>query len=314
MRTLRETVRTIRSPCFARVIVRVIACVIARGSVCAWVFCIAVLTSMVAALWQADDGRAREATEIPNFRDPSQRMEAPRPGSLRTIRFITSADYPPFNFLDRNDDLSGFNVDLARAICAALNLPCTIQSYPFRDLAAVLNDNRGDVILAGIAITQTSREKFDFSRSYMRFPARFVMRVDGADKGTLPEDLKGARIGVIARSAHEAYLGTYFHDARIMPFRDAEAARAALRGGAIDFLFGDGMRLGFWLYAQTSQGCCRFVGGPYMDAAYFGEGMAAAVRKGDRNTLQAIDYALQHLYKRGVISDLYLRYFPIGFF
>ena len=39
---------------------------------------------------------------------------------LAKLRFITDSDYPPFHYFDEVGALTGFNVDLARAICEAL--------------------------------------------------------------------------------------------------------------------------------------------------------------------------------------------------
>ncbi|MDR3494247.1 MAG: transporter substrate-binding domain-containing protein, partial [Ancalomicrobiaceae bacterium] len=61
---------------------------------------------------------------VPSFWDPQVRPEKP-PGDAGTIRFLTSGDFPPFNFLDSGGHLTGFNVDLARAICTVLSATCT---------------------------------------------------------------------------------------------------------------------------------------------------------------------------------------------
>ena len=53
------------------------------------------------------------------------RLPKPDLSRIRQIRFLTEDDFPPFNFLLSDGQLAGFNVDLARAICAELDLPCT---------------------------------------------------------------------------------------------------------------------------------------------------------------------------------------------
>src|SRR5690242_13358268 len=48
------------------------------------------------------------------------------------IRFLTESDFPPFNYYDEDNLLTGFNVDVARAICLELDAACDIQvrSWP----------------------------------------------------------------------------------------------------------------------------------------------------------------------------------------
>ena len=78
-----------------------------------------------------------------------------RPHGLERLRFLTTTDFPPFNFLDGNGRLSGFHVDLARAICAELGIvdKCQIQALPWDELDAALQKGEGEAIMAGIAVT-----------------------------------------------------------------------------------------------------------------------------------------------------------------
>src|SRR5690606_3635996 len=91
------------------------------------------------------------------------------------IRFLTTADFPPFNYRDDNGQLIGFNVDLARGLCEALSVACTIQAWPWEQAARALEDNQGDALIAGIAITPENGQLFDFSNIYLALPARFVV-------------------------------------------------------------------------------------------------------------------------------------------
>src|SRR6185312_5227365 len=59
---------------------------------------------------------------IPNFWDAKERLKKPDLSELRRLRFLTTLDFPPFNFLDSDGELTGFNVDLARAVCTDLGI------------------------------------------------------------------------------------------------------------------------------------------------------------------------------------------------
>ena len=90
------------------------------------------------------------------------------------IRFLTSADFPPFNYRDETGQLTGFNYDLAKEICAILEVACTVQAWPFEQLPDALADNQGDALIAGLAISDETAARFDFSNPYLMLPARFV--------------------------------------------------------------------------------------------------------------------------------------------
>src|SRR5215475_7575730 len=143
---------------------------------------------------------------VPGFWDPRRRPERPDLSRINVIRFLTETDYPPFNFTGADGNPAGFNVDLARAICDEIKVACTVQMRRFDTLISALNSNNGDAVIASIAATPDMRSRVDFSDPYYRTPARFVARRDSTIEDIRPEALEGKKIGVVAGTAHEAYL------------------------------------------------------------------------------------------------------------
>ena len=92
------------------------------------------------------------------------------------------------------------------------------------------------------------------------------------------------------------------------------ALEAALRSGEIDVAFADGLTMAVWLNSEASADCCSLVGGPYCESLFFGEGVGIAVRTDDNDLRRALNWALARLYSKGTYSELYLKYFPIGFY
>jgi polar amino acid transport system substrate-binding protein len=262
----------------------------------------------------ASPARAQTDVFVPSFWDPHHRAPKPEMGDLRSIRFLTEDDYPPFHFALPDGALAGFDVDLARAICEELKIACTIQARRFDTLIDALDENQGDAIIASIRVDDQSRAKLDFTSPYYATPARFVTQKTTQLTDATPESLRRKTIGVEAHSAHEAYLETFFPDAIRKPYDSQKALRDALAKGDIDALFGDGVSLSFWLQGEDAHECCAFRGGPFLDSRFFGEGVGIAVKKGNPHLRQALDYALAALAAKGTYTDLYLKYFPLGFF
>jgi polar amino acid transport system substrate-binding protein len=250
---------------------------------------------------------------VPSLWSEKERLPKPDLSGIERLRFLTTTDFPPFNYLDGGGRLSGFHVDLARAICAELAIAdkCQIQAMPWAELEPALNAGEGEAILAGIAVTPESRERLSFSRPYLRLPARFVMRRAKATKAA--PALDGRQVGVVAHSAHEGIARALFPKAVIMPFPQEEAMLAALRDGRLEAVFGDGMRLAAWLGRDGGE-CCGFSGGPYMLPQDLGVGLTVAVRHGDAQLSAAMDAALQQISAKGIFAELYLRYFPVSFY
>src|ERR1700752_2813392 len=115
---------------------------------------------------------------VPGFWDPRRRPERPDLSRISIIRFLTETDYPPFNFTGADGNPAGFNIDLARSLCEEIKVTCTIQMRRFETLLDALTSNRGDAIIASMAVTPQMRERVDFTDPYYRAPARFASRKD----------------------------------------------------------------------------------------------------------------------------------------
>ncbi len=260
----------------------------------------------------AAKAEGQEAAATPTFWDPAHRLPKPDLHEIRQVRFVTEDDYPPFNFALPDGQIAGFNVDLARAICEELELSCTIQRRRWDLLIPALEDNSADAIIASLAITAENRALVDFTAPYYLTPGRFAMRVDTTLTTASPEALEDRLIAVVTGSTHEAYLKAFFPKSRLSTFENEESARAALKTGRVNALFGDAISLSYWLNGAEASACCAFKGGPYVDSRYFGEGAGIAVRRGAKPVRLAIDYALARLAQRGTYAELYLKYFPLS--
>ncbi|GLQ10968.1 amino acid ABC transporter [Devosia yakushimensis] len=251
------------------------------------------------------------AQTLPYHTDPSAREILPSLSPIPAIRFLTTTDFPPFNFRDAGGELIGFNVDLARRICTEVNVACTIQAWPWEQAADALADNQGDALIAGLDMSPENGARFDFSATYLALPGRFVTR--SADIATFdPATLTGKTIAVRTGSTHEAFVRRYLPRANVVPFATEVEALAAVKDRAADLFFGDAMRASFWLNENLD--CCGFVGDAYFRPALFGEGLAIAVPAGNDAVRHAIDWALVKLKDNGTLDELYLRWFPVGFY
>lgn len=251
---------------------------------------------------------------VPGFWDPRRRPERPEIPRTTTIRFITEEDYPPFNFKGSDGQPIGFNVDMARALCNELGLNCTIQVRRFDTILPALEENAADAAIASLAMTKETRKRVQFTDRYYRTPARFAAKSDFSDADVTPESIIGKKVAVVAGSAHEVYLRDFFAETAIVSVPTLEEAVNALKRGDCELVFADGIALAFWLNGSGSEKCCAFRGGPFTESRYFGEGIGIAVRRENDTLRQALNHALFRLWEKGIFADLYLRYFPVGFY
>lgn len=261
----------------------------------------------------AQSAQAQEVM-IPNFWEPRAQLERPELPASRTVRFLVDDDFPPLHFPGLDGNPTGFSVELARAACERLAITCTIQVRRFDTLLDALADRQGDVVAAAIPLTADLRKRFAVTAPYFKIPARLVAKASKDKNMPAPDTkvLQGRSIGVVEGTAHEAFAKAFMSMATLKTYPELTAAEAALKAGQIDYLFADGLSLALWIGGEDAGGCCTFIGGPYLESRFFGEGIGFIARSEDENLRRALDYALQQLWKEGKYAELYLRFFPIS--
>lgn len=291
--------------------------VLARGIFGYLKFSILLISIVVSSIVGCAARAAETNGLMPTLADPNERLSKPDLSTLSRFRILTTADFPPFNFVDQTGRLAGFHVDLAREICheLAIEQKCQIQAVPFADLQSMLEAGNGELALAGVAVTADLRKKFLFSNPYLMMPARFVASRKAGLSGSAAIALAGKPVGVVGNTAHQKMLAAFFPKIRAVAFPTQEDMLTALKENKVEAAFGDALRLPFWAASPAAEKCCTLFDGPYLSEHFLGEGFAAMVRvNGSAQIKPAVDYALAQLSQKGRIQEIYLRYFPNGFY
>jgi len=121
--------------------------------------------------------------------------------AAQTVRFGTVAEYPPYNFLDSEGELQGFDADLGKAICARAALNCDWVLAPWPELISQLGDSEFDAIMTGFGVTEARKLQINFSTPYISAQKAAVLTLKGA------ADLSsGATVGVEINSLQADYV------------------------------------------------------------------------------------------------------------
>ena len=268
------------------------------------------LTIAVVSAWTGSALAQRADSSVPGRNTAA----APQETSIvrrAALRFLTDSDYPPFNYIDRDGQLTGFNVEMARAICLELAAACDVQTRPWANLLAELKRGEADAVIASHAISPSLLATFDVTERYYQMPARFAGRLGRAIPDVSPGGLDGFKIAVPRGTAHEAYLRALFTLSAIQTFDNPELARDAVITGKADLLFDDGIGLAFWLLGTASKACCEFKGGPFFEPRYFGDGVGIVINRGDPELKGQLNAALKRLRDTGREEELISRSFPL---
>ncbi|MCY9805560.1 lysine/arginine/ornithine ABC transporter substrate-binding protein [Vibrio scophthalmi] len=219
------------------------------------------------------------------------------------IKFVMEATYPPFEFMDENNQIQGFDVDLANALCDEMKANCTFHNQAFDSLIPALKFKRYDAAISAMDITEARLEQVNFSNAYYDNSAAFIS-LEGkvADQAAL----KGKRVGVQNGSTHQSYLIEQMPGVTAVPYSSYQDAFLDMKNGRIDSVFGDNAVVAEWFKRDDN---LAYVGDNITNAKYFGNGFGIAVNKDNQALTDKLNSALKVVMANGVYEEIYTQYF-----
>ncbi|MBK4724066.1 arginine ABC transporter substrate-binding protein [Pantoea agglomerans] len=223
--------------------------------------------------------------------------------ATQTLRFATEASYPPFEFVDSDNKIQGFDVDLANALCREIGAECTFTNQAFDSLIPSLKFRRFDAVMAGMDITPEREKQVLFTKAYYDNSALFIIQ---KDKVSSVDALKGKRVGVQNGTTHQKYLSEKLPAINVVPYDSYQNAILDLKNGRIDAVFGDTAVVNEWLKQNPN---LTPLGEKVTDKAYFGTGLGIAVRQGNTELQSKFDAALDKVKANGTYKTIYSKWF-----
>ncbi|PWD66844.1 arginine ABC transporter substrate-binding protein [Pectobacterium parmentieri] len=220
-----------------------------------------------------------------------------------TIRFATEASYPPFEFVDANNQIQGFDIDLANALCKEMQANCTFSNQAFDSLIPGLKFRRFEAVIAGMDITPERQQQVSFSQPYYDNAALFIAQ---KEKVADVAALTGKRVGVQNGTTHQKYLMEKHSDIKTVPYDSYQNAVLDLKNGRLDAVFGDTAVVNEWLKQNDT---LASVGESVTDKGYFGIGLGIAVRQNNDELLKKFNDALNKIKQDGTYETIYKKWF-----
>lgn len=222
------------------------------------------------------------------------------------VKFVTNAAYPPFEFVDDNNEMQGFDIELAKALCDVAELECSFHNQAFDSLIPSLKFKRYHAAIAAMDITPERAEQVDFSDIYYENSAVFVAP---NDKFSSIDELKGLTVGVQNGTSHQKYIQDKLEGEGLKPrpYQSVQDGLLDMTNGRIEAVFADTAVVGDWLGKNTGY---EVVGEAVTDDNYFGTGFGIAVTKGNQELLNKLNQGLAELKENGTYDHLYSKYFP----
>ncbi|MCC0027310.1 MAG: ABC transporter substrate-binding protein [Zhengella sp.] len=224
------------------------------------------------------------------------------------LKIGTEGAYPPFNNLEADGTLTGFDIDIAKALCAEMNADCEFVTQDWDGIIPALQAGKFDAIIASMSITDERKEKVDFTNKYYNTPPAIVAPKDTDIQGVTKEDLAGKVIGVQGSTTHSNYAEATYTDSDVKLYPTADEYKLDLVNGRLDAVNDDIIVLKEFL--GTPEGdCCKVVGTITPDPAIHGEGAGIAIRKGETELAEKFNKAIEAIRANGTYKEINDKYF-----
>lgn len=225
--------------------------------------------------------------------------------SAGTMKVGMMGTYRPYNFLNDNKEMDGFDADIAREVAKRLGVEVEFVSQEFSGLTPSLQSKKIDAIISQMTITDERKQALDFSEGYITNQVKIIVKNDNNDITKL-EDFKGKTIGVGLGTNDETYLRNEVlpkvGDFTIKTYDDVITSLKDLDAGRIDATINN-------LYALKpiidSNGFkIKAVGEPIKS-----DQAGIAVRKNNPELVAALNEALQGMKDDGTYNTIFKKWF-----
>lgn len=231
-----------------------------------------------------------------------------------TISFGVDGGYPPFDVLAPSGEITGFDIDIANALCTQLKAKCVFVKQPFESMIAALNAHKFDAIIASLNITDERKKEVDFTDRYYRSAAQLVAR-----KGSplLPDvaSLKGKTVGVQTGSTHEAFAKANWanHGVKIVGYANQDNVYLDLLSGRIDAALQDNIQAATG-FIDTPRGQKFAFAGPVIQDGGISSDVGIAVNKDNPALRDALNGAIKAIRADGTYDAIQKKYFSFDIY
>ena len=229
----------------------------------------------------------------------------------QSLRLGTEGAYPPFNYIEADGKIAGFDVEIGLELCKRMEVECEVVAQDWDGIIPGLLANKYYFIIASMFITEERQKQVDFTDPYYLAAITHVVPVGSDITEFRNEALSGKVIGAQSGTTQADFIEATYPDADIRLYPTQDEVNLDMASGRIDMQVGDMLPMLDWTTKSDDGACCELAGDPITDPAFVGDGVGIAVRQEDDELREKLNAALMEIRADGTYQAINDKYFDI---
>lgn len=219
-------------------------------------------------------------------------------GEVTKITVASDCTWPPMEFINKDKEIVGFDIDLIKAIGEATGVEIDVKNTAWDGIFAGLGNGNYDAVISSVTITEDRQKTMDFSSPYINAGQVIIVQKSTSGVTTL-DDLDGKKVGAQIGTTGAIEVGKY-DTLTLKTYDELGLAVADLANGRIDAVVADTpIAASYALQNDEYKGKLQIVGEPFTDEYY-----GIAVKKGNDRILSVLEEGLQKVKEEGLLDEL----------
>lgn len=256
---------------------------------------------IVASCSNSQDNATNGATDSVNARATTSSM-----ATDGVLRIGTEGAYAPFNYINADGSLGGFDVDMANALCADMQVTCEIIAQDWDGIIPGLKAGKYDAIIAAMSVTPERAQQVSFTDPYFSNTLVFLAKQNSSFDLSNDSDIDEYLIAAQRSTISSQWLEGAYPKAKMKLYDTLSNAFLDLGSGRVDVMVSDKLPALQWL--NSSSGADYALMGDEVD---IDDNFAIAVRPEDE-LLAEINKSLANIKANGTYNKINQKYFSVG--
>ena len=247
---------------------------------------------------QSNDSASSDATETAKTDSAST--------DDNVLRIATEGAYAPFNYINADGSLGGFDIEIANAICADMQVTCEIMAQDWDGIIPGLKAGKYDAIVAAMSVTPERAQQVAFTDPYFSNTLVFLAKKDSSFDPSNSSDIDSHSIAAQRSTISSQWLEKAYPKADMKLYDTLSNAFLDLGSGRVDAMISDKLPAIEWL--SSPSGSNYVLKGDEID---INDNFAIAVRPNDEALRAKINTSLSNIKANGTYDKINQKYFAV---